>query len=753
MTVLIGIARRALLSAAAAACVAATDVKPAAAQQGAAQQVGPAAEPDAAALEEIDVVGERWISGRGWLGASDAVYDTPGSVAEIGREAIDQRGGARNAADLFRGTAGVDGVLDRQNPGLNVNIRGLQDQGRVNMSIDGARQNFQQSGHGASAFAYVDPELIGGVEIDKGPTSLAGGAGVIGGVVNFRTLDFEDVALGDKDHGVRLNATTGTNAFDFNGSLAAAAKVSDAFDVVAAVGRRKLGEYKAGKRGELTYGGPGEPAEYTTQDQWSWLVKATARPNDANTVKLTYTGLDARFDTGSGTYIDSNDVQNHTVVGDWRFQPGGDAVDLAAKLYYTRTANEQVRPERRTASGAVALSEARVDYAIDTYGGSLANTSRFSVLGFDVALTYGGEYFLDKTDTASVYADASDDPSNSQFSGSNPVGDRGVGGVFARAELKHSTWLTLLGGLRYDRYHLSGSGVVFDGQTTGCGVAVCPSPFDVDKSGGRVSPTATVAVTPFGPGLQVYGSYEQGFRPPNLMEAVLGGEHVGGALSTPFAPNPNLRPEVSRTLEAGVNVKLDGVMAEGDAFRAKASVYSTRVRDFITQAVVATPGSIPYVLSNVNLDGDTRLKGVDLEANYDAGFAYAGVTASFIEADYPRGYEGRPNFGDQETLAGVYLSPKRKIALDGGARFLERKLTIGGRATHVVPENTISPLSTYAYVKYTLLDVYASYRLNDNLTFRASIENLRDVAYVEAMGAALSPSPGRTFTVGATARF
>lgn len=729
MTVFIGDARRRFASAATATCVLSIGAL-AVANDSRAQQAEPATAADGAvALEGIDVIGQML---RGWQGASDAVYDTPGSVAQIGREAIEERGGARNAADLFRGVAGVDAVMDRQNPGVNVNIRGLQDQGRVNMSIDGARQNFQQSGHGATSLVYLDPELLSRIDIEKGPTSTAGGAGVIGGVVNFRTLEFEDLARDGKDWGARINGTTGSNAFDFNGSLAAAAKISDAFEVVAGAGRKKLGEYKAGTRGKLTYSGPGEPAEFTTQDQWSWLLKARADISDTQQVKLTYTGVDAKFGTGSGEYIDTNKVTTHNVIADYRWTPGNDWADVSAKVYFSRTENEQYRPARQR-YGAF-----NVDYTIDTIGASLTNVSRFSVPMFDAALTYGGEYFRDKTDTASIGAVPTENPDGTWFSGSNPVGERGVGGVFANLELKRGDWLQVIAGGRYDRYDMTGDTTRYDEDLSGV-------PVHVDNTGGRFSPTATVAITPI-TGAQVYGSYKQGFRPPNLMEAVIGGQHIGN-IGIFSVPNPNLRPEVSETWEAGLNLKYDGVLAEGDAFRAKLAIYTTDVRNFITLA--AYQGF--RLNTSVNLKDKTRLKGFDAEANYDAGAFYIGGAASFLDANYGDDYDV-PD-GGFSFLTNIYLPPKRKLSLDGGLRFFDRKLTVGGRATNVIPEDNLGAFGTYEYKRYTLLDAYASYKFNDNFTVRASVENIRNVAYVEAMSSALSPSPGRTYTVGASARF
>ncbi len=47
-------------------------------------------------------------------------------------------------------------------PGSSINVRGLQDFGRVTTLVDGAQQDFQRSGHFANGQFYLDPELVGG---------------------------------------------------------------------------------------------------------------------------------------------------------------------------------------------------------------------------------------------------------------------------------------------------------------------------------------------------------------------------------------------------------------------------------------------------------------------------------------------------------------------------------------------------------------------------------------------------------------
>ena len=52
-------------------------------------------------------------------------------------------------------------------PGAAVSVRGLQDFGRVNVMIDGARQNFQKSGHGANGTFYFDTEMLRAVDVTR----------------------------------------------------------------------------------------------------------------------------------------------------------------------------------------------------------------------------------------------------------------------------------------------------------------------------------------------------------------------------------------------------------------------------------------------------------------------------------------------------------------------------------------------------------------------------------------------------------
>lgn len=717
-------------------------------------------------LDPINVSGANSGENKGFQGTPDWVYQTPASVSVLSRELIEQRA-VRNTSDLFRDMAGVWTTVDRQNPGMTINIRGLQEQGRVNVMIDGARQNFQQAGHDAVGFVYVDPELIGSVVVDKGPTSTVGGAGVIGGVVQMRTLEADDILLPGKDYGIRSRIVTGTNQYRYTTSQAVAAR-NEKSEFVAAVSRKETGQYRPGTNGTLEFAGTGQPVQFTGQDNWSGLGKITFKPTSDQMFKVGYVALDSAFSTGTDEYTDTNKLFTQSATADYTWKPENRWIDFAAKAWWSSTDNKQFRPPR-SAYGYFSLN-----YGLTSYGGSATNTSRFDIPMFDVAWTQGLEYFKDQTKTGTL-TDVTSPNSQDWFSGPTPAGTRDIASAFTELKFRQGEWLELIAGGRYDFYTLQGSGEFYNA----CGMFAvpCKQPFTVDNSEGRFSPKFTVAITPF-TGFQFYGSYAEGFRPPQIMETLQYGLHVGTTsvgLSNVFAPNPYLAPEVSKTYEAGLNMKFDNVLFDGDGFRAKAAIYETKVDNFITTGVGRYPqagtfgDAVQTAFVHVNMLGPTTtFKGFELESSYDAGKAYIGGTYTRLKATYdgvfdpffagpPDGTNYLPLLpGWERQYFFIMVPPKEKYTLDGGLRFLDRKVTIGGRMTYVAatePLGERTDLAIYELNSYHLYDLYMSINFNDNLTGRIGVDNLLDKAYVDAMGVPNYPAPGRTVTFSLQGKF
>lgn len=456
-------------------------------------------------LTPINVEGK--MQGRG--ADHDWVYQEPRSVSVISREDIDKRP-PRHAADMLVDTPGVTSKVDRHNPALSVNIRGMQDFGRVNMMIDGMRQNHVESGHQQrNGEMYVDSELLSRVVIEKGPSAGVHGANAIAGSANFQTLDYDDIILPGQDQGVRLRGTTGVggyaNGMHFLGSAAVAGRFDDRLELLFARSNKNQGEYRVGDRGRtwftsglppsgITPTGQEEIREvrFSDQEQDSLLAKARFQINESHSVQFSYINTENSYANvsawsqrninGWSAYGDAK-ASSDSYSLDWNFSPDNPLIDLKAKLYFVTTDNQRVTMPTPNAAadnvwGASAnfclqdpVSSDWIQYCLDgmrskvntrtdTWGMTLENTSYFDVgvRNLDVSANYGVEWFqdegksknsIDRNGVSTAYLDES--AGNSL----NPNGRRDVASAFSSLTVKHEPF-TLKAGLRYDWYHLRG---------------------------------------------------------------------------------------------------------------------------------------------------------------------------------------------------------------------------------------------------------------------------------------------------------
>lgn len=95
--------------------------------------------------------------------------------------------------------------------------------------------------------------------------------------------------------------------------------------------------------------------------------------------------------------------------------------------------------------------------------------------------------------------------------------------------------------------------------------------------------------------------------------------------------------------------------------------------------------------------------------------------------------------------------PSASVTVDGGMRFLERRLTLGGE----VQFNKAPSGSSFAK-DYTLVNLYANYQPTENLRFDFRVDNLFDKRYVLPIvdtSDGVFAQPGLTVKLGATVRF
>lgn len=685
----------------------------------------------------------------------EQAYSAAGSVSVVTREEMD-RMPLRNASDLFVDMPGVSTVGSRQNPGVSVNIRGLQDFGRVNVMIDGARQNYQQTGHGANGQAYIDTELLSSVTVSKGPNSTAGGAAMIGGMVDFKTLEIDDLLFEDKDSGTRINLTSGTNAYHFSGSVGSAYRINDNIAVMAVVSRKNVGAFEMGKHGTVALAD--DTVQFSDQDQQSVLLKTELIYQD-HLIKLSYMDYSAEFATGSPPFHDLDKVKNQITRINWLWEPVNPLISLDVNAYYTKTTNEQFRPDRFEA-GLGGYGSFDVYYETATLGGSAQNRSVF-MLGEQTAasLVVGGEFFVDKT---SPNAEGHSGGSPLWFAGATPEGQRDVFSSFAQIELQRSIYEAIFG-LRYDYFRLQGNGLLYGGVVTNPHVPGRPPSsstiytwFDIDRDASLLAPKVTLAVNPT-EWLKLYTSYGEGIRPPAITETMLHGTHVGGMF--PYYPNPTLIEERSRSIEVGANFNVNNLALNGDKLLARLAGFDNKVENFMSMAQTAGPAdSNANAWAFVNLKNPVDVTGIEFQADYDAQWIFATASYTWLDFDwgvvsydpFPLGSQvgyppPAPPTGTFDALWQYSIPAKKRASGSIGVRLLNETLTLGLRSRYVAGGRNAGTASERAgWSSYTLFDAWAAYQWNKHLTVRLAIDNLRDKAYAEAMGSGLVVGPGQT---------
>ncbi|QPC92524.1 TonB-dependent hemoglobin/transferrin/lactoferrin family receptor [Mesorhizobium sp. INR15] len=639
----------------------------------------------------------------------ETAIESLASASHVGQEQLDRRM-ATTPNEMLLGVPGITAQADARRVSTSINIRGLQDFGRVAVIVDGARQDFQRSDHGTQSTFYIDPELVKSVDVIRGPVANTYGSGAIGGVVFFDTKDAGDFLKPEETWAASATGRYESNGKGWTTSATGAYRLNENWDVLGNIVYRDYDNYKDGG---------GSTVKGTGFDVLGGLLKTTIRPTENSELKLGWTGSsDSWNEISGGIPTNDLDLKQNTFTG--RYNITDDAkswLDLHINASYNKANLEQtslVAIPRRfdpvTGLPVVLPAGSKSTFDIGTYSFDIWNTSRFETGGIAHELTYGGDWVGDNVKTGGTAG------GDSFYT---PSGKRNVSGAYIQDKLSWN-WFEVITGLRYDSYSLKGS--------------------NTETSGDRLSPRVTVGVSPFESaglaGLQFYGTYAEGYRSPSLTETLISGRHPAG-VTFPFLPNPNLRPETGKTTEFGVNYKQNDILEAGDAFRLKAAYFNNNVDDYIggvtlsrfdpTAGCPSGPG-VPICFQYQNF-AKAKINGFELEGVYDAGWGYAGLSASIIDGH---------TISNKGVQAALLTIPSSQVTAQLGLRFLEDKLTIGGEVQY-----NGKPKDNPIAEDYTLVNAFASYQATDNLKIDFRADNLFDVKYANPLNI-LPPSPPST---------
>ncbi|MDW6025838.1 TonB-dependent hemoglobin/transferrin/lactoferrin family receptor [Mesorhizobium sp. BAC0120] len=662
---------------------------------------------------------------------AETAINTMASVSHVDQEQL-QRRMATTPNDVFFGVPGITMQADERRIGSSVNIRGLQDFGRVAVIVDGARQDFQRSDHGTQSTFWIDPELIQSADVIRGPVANTYGSGAIGGVVFFETKDAGDFLRPGETWALSAMGRYETNGQGWTTSTTGAYRFTENFDVLGNIVYRNYDDYK---------GGDGETVQGTGFDVLSGLIKTTIRPTENSELKLGWIGAnDGWTEVSGGVPASDLDLKQNTFTGRYNITDDERSwLDLHVNLSYNKTSLDQTslvalgRYDPSNGAPVVVPVGSQTTYDLGTIGIDLWNTSRFETGALAHELTFGGDWVSDDVETGGAIGGAS-------FY--TPSGDRDVGGAYVQEKLTWE-WLQVVAGLRYDTYSLKGDD-------------------DTDNSGDRLSPRITVGISPFRnaglEGLQFYGTYAEGYRSPSVTETLISGLHPAG-VAFPFLPNPDLKPETAKTWEFGVNYAQEGIFRADDALRLKAAYFNNDVDNYIglnSDIGAGDPGCpfirgvppiwvpggyyLPVCAQYQNF-ANARIEGFELESFYDARWAFAGFSVSVIDG-HTVSYAGVE--ADLDTI------PSSQVTGQIGFRFFEEKLTIGGEVQY-----NGTPKGNATAEDYTLVNAFASYAPNEDYRIDFRADNIFDVNYVNPLNLSTVGTvyePGVSLKIGLTAR-
>ncbi len=287
------------------------------------------------------------------------------------------------------------------------------------------------------------------------------------------------------------------------------------------------------------------------------------------------------------------------------------------------------------------------------------------------------------------------------------------------------------------------------------------------KSGHGWAPTASATVY-LSDSSRAYVRYAQAVRFPSLFESTIG-------FSASINPLQDLKPERIKSWEAAFIQDfrpLLGLRDEGQRADVKLTWYHNTTRDVIERS---------NNLLFSNLDRQT-IAGFELQARFDNGSIFTDISAGHmyknqacdesvaVTMDTVRGWRV-PDCVKYGFISGFLLTqatPETSVNWNAGARFLDRRLEVGGRliwySAYDNPE--ITPWTAtatcvggcalnipYTWGEIVTFDAYARFKINDRFSAEVAGTNLNDRYYMDPLSRSMLPAPGRTVRFSLTGRF
>ena len=658
-----------------------------------------------------------------------------GSVDSISSQDLDLKM-IDGLAELVRFIPGVSAHKENQYGRSfteDIHIRGIH--GGAIFLIDGQRISDSYTGYGRD---IVDTDLLKKVEIMKGPSSVEYGSDGLAGAISYVTKDPSDL-VEEGDRYLSINASTQqSNKQEKINFLTASA--GDNIEGLLQLVHRDLNETEIhdgfnleanpfeGSQKSLLAKTIFHSSETTIfslvvdMQEWDgdWIVNTEKGhvhypshitvtsslgedegSRERISFKIDVSGKSSNLiDTGSLTlYIQDTEQQQFTVREQQTFFNGMGAAPTPTM----RTSNFEFNQslEGMTLQAYKTLTKHQMVYGLD-YEKTETNRPRMrsetNLISGSVSFSVDGENYPNKTfpDSESVRR-----------------------AVFFNDRINFSDNQVFSLGFRYDDYELNTSidSFFLNGNSLAYQIK------DVEDSETSIKAGYLYDIST---DLTFYSQYSEGFRAPDYESA--------NTVFTNFAyrytvrPNPNLKPETSKSYEIG----LRGQQDQGEW---ELAVYKNKVKDFINaEAIGFSPlGLVIYQYDNHE---GVEIEGIEFEYNREISQNLYTKFAVAISSGEDDAGESLAEVDPKEVIIGLdWISSNEKWGIQGLVNLVDSSKdglkgvpAVGIGHECGTPVIQCTPRATTP--GYGLIDLFGFYNPNDDFQVRLSVENLTDKKYI-----------------------
>jgi hemoglobin/transferrin/lactoferrin receptor protein len=563
-------------------------------------------------------------------------------------------------------------------------IRGMA-RGRTLILIDGARVTSERR-VGASA-TFMDPSVLEGVDVARGPGSVAYGSDALGGVIAVRTRRAEP----GSPFRIRANGTLGGGIPDRRGTVEVSKGLSKGGFLAQAHVRRADDYDSPEDDAEIFNSGWKDQGFLARFDHelgagvfsagWqSDYARDVERPrNNSTTVRFYYPYENSHRFTTSYELAKKAGFQQLVLtgfLGTFSQRTDQDRFATATTGRSIERADIDAKDFHVKGSGQRSIGKARLEVGLDING-------RFGLEAFDIIQRYD----LSGALTSETINESIDNAWRTDV------------GAYAQVEMAVTPVVWLSGGIRGDHVGTENNGGFFGDRST---------------SNGAFSGFAATTIGPFS-GFSITGQASRGFRDPTLSDRYFRGPSGRGFITG----NPDLEPETSLQFDVAARYTMARTQL---AF----FYYHYRIDDLIERF---SPQTDFFFFRN---RGRGIIKGFEVETHTDLGRGYS------LEIG---GQVGRGELDDDGSNLDD-ISPDSLLMLfrkDFGDRaFGQIRMALLDNDARPGPSEVDAPGAT-------IFDLAGGWRFTRNLELRGAVRNLLDDSYYA------SPDPRWVWAAGRSA--